>query len=88
MEHSDHNPAPEIARELDARGLFCPEPVMMLHNLIADVAVGDVIQIFATDPSTQRDFLKFCTFLGHEMLASEEQGGEYHFLIRKGVDED
>lgn len=61
---------------------------MMLHNLIADVAIGDVIQILATDPSTQRDFLKFCNFLGHEMLASEERDGEYHFLIRKGSEED
>lgn len=78
---------PEIARELDARGLFCPEPVMLLHNLIADVEVGAVIRILATDPSTQRDFLKFCGFLGHELLLSEASEGEYVYLIQKGEED-
>ncbi len=75
-----------VASQLDARGLFCPEPVMMLHNVIADIEVGEVVEILATDPSTQRDFLKFCTFLGHDLLSNEERDGEYHFLVRKGSD--
>ena len=78
---------PDIQTTLDARGLFCPEPVMMLHNTIEDIAVGRVVEILATDPSTQRNFLKFCTFLGHEMLASEELEGEYRFLIRKNAED-
>ncbi len=73
-------------QQLDARGLFCPEPVMMLHNQINDMAIGEVIAVVATDPSTERDFLKFCNFLGHELLASQESDGEYQFLIRKGED--
>lgn len=36
--------------ELDARGLFCPEPVMMLHNRINDVQPGGVLRVVATDP--------------------------------------
>jgi len=78
---------PQIKTTLDTRGLFCPEPVMMLHNTIADIALGDVVQILATDPSTKRDFVKFCSFLGHEMLASEDKDGEYHFLIRKAAED-
>ena len=78
----------DIARTLDARGLFCPEPVMMLHNIIDEVAVGGVIEILATDPTTVRDFTRFCAFLSHELLVHEEVGGEYRFLIRKGEEEE
>lgn len=74
----------DIYRQLDARGLYCPEPVMMLHNLMADVPVGVVVEVLATDPSTRRDFLKFCNFLGHELLQAEEIDGEFVYQIRKG----
>lgn len=77
-----------IHATLDTQGLFCPEPVMMLHNQIRDMALGEVVEILATDPSTRRDFLKFCNFLGHEMLASVEENGVYRFLIRKASDEE
>lgn len=70
--------------QLDARGLYCPEPVMMLHNKIADVAVGQLVEVLATDPSTERDIPKFCNFLGHELVSKEQSGDEYHYLIRKG----
>ena len=52
---------------LDAPGLFCPEPVMLLHNQIRDMNEGETVRVLATDPSTQRDIPKFCTFLGHEL---------------------
>jgi tRNA 2-thiouridine synthesizing protein A len=62
-------------RTLDARDLYCPEPVMMLHNAIRTMAVGERVKVLATDPSTQRDIPKFCQFLGHVLLESgiEEQ---------------
>lgn len=74
--------------QLDSRGLFCPEPVMMLHNQINDLQIGQLVAMVATDPSTLRDVVKFCSFLGHELVLSEEVDGEYHFLIRKGEEED
>lgn len=76
--------APEYDSELDARGLFCPEPVMMLHNRINDVAPGGVLRVVATDPSTTRDIPRFCQFLGHELVSEQEQDGEYIYLIRRG----
>ncbi|MBW0146560.1 sulfurtransferase TusA [Marinobacter arenosus] len=76
--------ASEYDAELDARGLFCPEPVMMLHNRINDVAPGRVLRVRATDPSTTRDIPRFCQFLGHELVRDEEQGDEFVFLIRRG----
>ena len=69
--------------ELDARGLFCPEPVMMLHGRIKDVAVGGVLRVLATDPSTTRDIVKFCRFLGHELIEQVEEADEYRFFIRR-----
>ena len=50
--------------DLDARGLYCPEPVMLLHNKIRDIPAGTFLRLTATDPSTQRDIPKFCLFLG------------------------
>ena len=70
--------------ELDTRGLFCPEPVMMLHNRIRDAAPGDIVVVLASDPSTRRDTLRVCEFLGHALLADEEHDGEFRYRIRKG----
>ena len=72
-----------VVTQLDACGLFCPEPVMMLHNKIRDIATGEVLEMLATDPSTTRDVPKFCLFLGHELLEQSEQDGHYRYLIRK-----
>ncbi len=69
--------------ELDASGLFCPEPVMMLHSKVRELAAGDVLKVIATDPSTQRDIPKFCMFLEHQLLESSEQDGTYMYWIRK-----
>ncbi len=72
------------AHYLDARGLFCPEPVMLLHKKIREMAAGDILEVVATDPSTQRDIPKFCTFLEHELLEQRESGeGEFFYRIRK-----
>lgn len=56
---------------------------MMLHNQIRDMALGEVVEILATDPSTKRDFLKFCNFLEQELVESSETNGVYRFVIRK-----
>lgn len=69
--------------QLDARGLYCPEPVMMLHNAVRDMAAGELLEVLATDPSTQRDIPRFCQFLGHELVEQAEQEGEFRYLIRK-----
>ncbi len=68
---------------LDARGLYCPEPVMMLHNCVRDMASGEVLHVVATDPSTQRDIPKFCTFLEHELLGQCVEGEFFVYYIRK-----
>ena len=74
----------EFAAELDTRGLFCPEPVMMLHSRINDVEPGQVLRVLATDPSTTRDIPRFCQFLGHQLVSETEQGSEFVYMIRRG----
>ena len=69
--------------ELDTCGLYCPEPVMMLHNAVRDAAVGDVIVVVATDPATTRDIPKFCTFLGHTLLSREDGEDRYVYRVQK-----
>ncbi|WP_188036430.1 sulfurtransferase TusA [Pseudomonas sp. EZ-C24] len=71
---------------LDASGLNCPEPVMMLHQQVRALAAGGLLKVIATDPSTQRDIPKFCTFLGHHLLEQQEQAGTYLYWIRKKAD--
>ena len=70
---------------LDATGLYCPEPVMLLHNRIRDMAPGETLLVVATDPSTTRDIPKFCNFLGHPLLEHDELDGRYRYLLRKGT---
>lgn len=74
-------PAAEVL--LDATGLHCPEPVMLLHNKVRDLPAGGLLKVIATDPSTRRDIPKFCLFLGHDLLEQQESEGTYLFWIRK-----
>lgn len=76
-------PVPAVDHELDACGLYCPEPVMMLHNKIREMGEGDVLFLKATDPSTTRDVPKFCVYLGHELVREEQVDDQYHYWIRK-----
>ncbi len=70
--------------EVDARGLRCPEPLMVVRNRLMDMSSGEVVSVVATDPSTSWDFPNFCKFLSHELLAQSEDHGEYRYWIRKG----
>lgn len=68
---------------LDTIGLFCPEPVMLLHNKIRVMASGERVRVLATDPSTQRDVPKFCNFLGHTLLEQSATAEQFVYLIQK-----
>ena len=70
---------------LDARGLVCPEPLMLVRNRVRELPSGAVLHVQATDPSTGRDFSDFCRFLGHELLGERREGDVYHYWIRKGA---
>ncbi len=68
---------------LDTCGLFCPEPMMLLHKIIKTMAAGDIVEMTASDPSTYRDVPKFCQFLGHQLHHCERQEDVFLYRIEK-----
>lgn len=70
-------------RELDARGLNCPLPILRTKKSLNDMASGQVLRILATDPGSVRDFQAFSRQTGNELLMQSEVGGEFRFLMRK-----
>ena len=70
-------------RELDARGLNCPLPILRTKKSLNDMTTGQVLKILATDPGSVRDFQAFSRQTGNELLMQSEIGGEFHFLMRK-----
>ena len=70
--------------QLDAIGMRCPEPVMMIRLNIRKIAAGETLLITADDPSTTRDVPSFCRFMEHELVASQVAEKPYQYLIKKG----
>ncbi len=56
---------------------------MLLHKAVKEMAIGKLIEVIATDPSTQRDIPKFCLFLGHDLVEQKENGTQFFYYIRK-----
>ncbi len=56
---------------------------MLLHKKFREMQAGDILEIVATDPSTERDIPKFCLFLEHELLLHDARENEYFYRIRK-----
>lgn len=69
---------------LDAIGLRCPEPVMMVRKTIRKIAEQETLLIEADDPSTTRDIPSFCRFMDHELVAQQTELKPFLYLIKKG----
>lgn len=76
---------PTADQELDARGLNCPLPILRAKKSIASLGGGQVLRILATDPGSVKDFEAFCKQTGNTLVSSNQNGGDYEFLIRKGA---
>ena len=72
-----------VDRELDARGLSCPLPILRTKKTLNEMTAGQVLRILATDPMSVRDFHAFSRQSGHDLIASDERAGEFSFLMRK-----
>ncbi len=71
--------------KLDALGLRCPEPVMMVRKTVRQMAAGETLLIITDDPATTRDIPSFCEFMDHTLIASETTQIPYQYLIKKGL---
>ncbi|MGB0496287.1 MAG: sulfurtransferase TusA [Kangiellaceae bacterium] len=69
---------------LDAKGLRCPEPVMMIRKSIRSMEAGDVLLVLADDPSTKRDVPSFCEFMDHRLLAKDVDSLPLKYWVQKG----
>ncbi|ACT08867.1 SirA family protein [Dickeya chrysanthemi Ech1591] len=70
---------------LDAQGLRCPEPVMMVRKTVRQMETGQTLLIIADDPATTRDIPGFCRYMEHELLAQTTERPPYRYLLRKGA---
>ncbi|QLQ02781.1 MAG: sulfurtransferase TusA family protein [Thiobacillus sp.] len=70
-------------KELDARGLNCPLPILRAKKALAEVASGQVLKILSTDPGSVKDFAAFAKQTGNELLSTAEAGGEFTFFMKK-----
>jgi tRNA 2-thiouridine synthesizing protein A len=68
---------------LDAIGLRCPEPVMMVRLNIRKIASGETLLVKCDDPSTTRDIPSFCRFMEHELVAKQIEEKPYLYVIKK-----
>ncbi len=73
----------EFQKELDARGLNCPLPILKAKKALAEMATGEVLKIVATDSGSVRDFQAFAKQTGNALLSHSHNGHEFVFLMRR-----
>jgi tRNA 2-thiouridine synthesizing protein A len=72
-----------VDKEVDARGLNCPLPILRSKQALQEMSAGQTLKIIATDPGSVKDFQAFARQTGNDLLESAEASGEYTFYIRR-----
>jgi tRNA 2-thiouridine synthesizing protein A len=70
-------------REVDARDLNCPLPILRTKKALNDMVPGQTIRVLATDPASVRDFQAFARQTGNELVEQGEAEGAFFFLLRR-----
>ena len=70
-------------KELDARGLSCPLPILKTKKALNDLRSGQVLKVVATDPGSVKDMQAFSSQTGHPLLSSTEENAAYVFYMQK-----
>ncbi|MGH8695479.1 MAG: sulfurtransferase TusA family protein [Burkholderiales bacterium] len=70
-------------KDLDARGLNCPLPILRAKKALTEMSSGQVLRIVATDPGSVKDFQAFSRQTGNELLSHAEANKEFTFLMKK-----
>jgi tRNA 2-thiouridine synthesizing protein A len=70
-------------KELDAKGLNCPLPILRAKKSLGEMTPGQVLRIIATDPGSVKDFVAFAKQTGNELLSSAENNKEFEFFIKR-----
>jgi TusA-related sulfurtransferase len=72
-----------ITRVVDARGSYCPGPLMELIRAIREAAVGDVIAVYSSDKGSKTDIPKWIEKAGHKLVALEAREGFDEIVVEK-----
>lgn len=72
-----------IARTVDARGSFCPGPLMELIRAIREAQVGEVLAVLSSDRGSRTDIPKWVEKAGHRLVALETREGLDEFIVEK-----
>jgi tRNA 2-thiouridine synthesizing protein A len=72
-----------ISRTVDARGSFCPGPLMELIRAIRESQVGDVIAVYSSDKGSKTDIPKWIEKAGHRLIDVETHGGYDEIVVEK-----
>jgi TusA-related sulfurtransferase len=70
-------------KELDARGLNCPLPILKAKKALADMSSGQTLRVISTDAGSVRDFQAFAKQTGNELVAQESIGGDHHSVLKR-----
>lgn len=68
---------------IDARGAFCPGPLMELIAALKTKKIGDEIEVWSTDKGSVTDIPEWCKKVKHECVSVEQQSGYWSVLVRK-----
>jgi tRNA 2-thiouridine synthesizing protein A len=74
---------PAISRVIDARGSYCPGPLMELIRAIRESRVGDVLSVYSSDKGSRTDIPKWVEKAGHRLVALETRGAYDEIVVEK-----
>jgi tRNA 2-thiouridine synthesizing protein A len=70
-------------KELDAKGLSCPLPILKTKKALNDLVSGQVLKVWSTDPGSVKDMQAFAKQTGNELVSSGQESGAYVFFMKK-----
>jgi len=73
----------QIDKELDARGLNCPLPILKAKKALADMLSGQTLRVVSTDAGSVRDFQAFAKQTGNELLEQKTVGEDFIHVMRR-----
>jgi len=68
---------------IDARGSFCPGPLMELIAGIKLIEVGDEVEILSSDKGSSHDIPEWVNKVGHEIVSIVEEADVWHVVVKK-----
>ena len=77
------NHSMDIAKEVDARGLNCPLPILKAQKALAELQSGQLLKVLSTDAGSVRDFQAFAKQTGNELVDQQSVGDEFTHVLRR-----